>query len=441
MSVNIMNRSILTVNDDCLLHVYSFLDNDDVINMEKVCTRFEYIANRFYKTYKIVDLKSNYEWDEEIFEHLAPKVGSHAHTHTLIAEARVTSFHVRGRVIKPLLCHFTNLAHLHLEGVKKLTEYFEIMKIIFVKLRTAVLVNCGLEGDISDWIKDATQLKVLKLGRNQQLNGNFLLYLQNLKEFNIKDCDNIKACNFPQFCERNQTLESLNIHDWENLTQECVDAIAKYLKDLEKLMISVLESNCFMNFDALADLPKLNHLRLNGIEMIKIDSFIELLAQHDQLEYLDIFLDSLFALCTLIKFKKLKVLYLIDCLFSHLDAILQVLQCKDTLEEVYLSNSFVTDRGVIFLIENCPNLKKINLRGCFRITDTLMMELSHLTNRTQPLKIYVQYTEIDRSVASDLNLNDNPMLDIEWYTDSENEELMEDETDVTLSNSDGDEMN
>lgn len=50
-----MNKSILDVNEDCLLHIFSFLNVKDLLQTETVCKKFNYLARDSYRRIKICD--------------------------------------------------------------------------------------------------------------------------------------------------------------------------------------------------------------------------------------------------------------------------------------------------------------------------------------------------------------------------------------------------
>ncbi|GAB0088929.1 hypothetical protein DMENIID0001_033950 [Sergentomyia squamirostris] len=428
----IPSKTILILNDDCFLHIYSFLEHEDVLNMEMVCTRLEEVTNRFYRTYRVMDLDDG-TWWRKLFKQLAPKVAEYVQNLKVVRSATIN---IRGRNVKPLLCLFTNLEHLHIEEFKKMMEYSHVMTTLFVKLKTAVLVNCDLTDEIGTWISGATQLQVLDVAANHELTGDFLLLLHNLKELSINSCDGIEARYFLQFCENNCTLKRLDVFYWYNLTQECVDAIAHYLKNTEILLIGHGDFNGYtMTFDALGDLPNLKNLSFAyfGYNEIKdACTFVDLLANHNHLEYLHIEIDPCKrALRALTKFDKLKKLVLF-CEWVFIDEILQALQCKHVLEDVNLQATNVSNQGAISLIKSCPNLRKINLTCCKFITGKLLKDLRrHIKERSQPLKITLQYTDIDWNTVYDLGLQNNDMLDFNFNTDSELERTKEDYEDIT----------
>ncbi|KAJ8673258.1 hypothetical protein QAD02_004520 [Eretmocerus hayati] len=56
---DVCSIKIISLNDDCLRHIFNFLNASDVLNVELVCKRFNLMSQEFWKTLRTFDIASS----------------------------------------------------------------------------------------------------------------------------------------------------------------------------------------------------------------------------------------------------------------------------------------------------------------------------------------------------------------------------------------------
>ncbi|GAB0088747.1 hypothetical protein DMENIID0001_032110 [Sergentomyia squamirostris] len=411
-----MNQSLLKLNDDCLFCIFTHFNIRELAVLEKVCTRFQNVAESIYKTQKVLDFDS-LGTDITLMEvrHISAKLGPFVHT----VKATSTSFNkINPRFLITILKNCKNLQHLSLEGFNiNKQNCLKHLARTFTTLKTARLENCGIKDEISMCLRGASALEVLDLSQNSELIGQCLTVLRNITEMNLSYCQNLQPFHFVKFCEHNVTLRTLNIIRCDKINHTCFNTMSKFLENLENLMIC----NSYMNVNSgdyviLADLSKLTHLQINYNNFLNVDSFLARVSEKNRLEFLDISSGHLTrntsrALANFTKLKILKLNYKIECS----DDTLMQIACNNTLQELHIVGcTSITNEGLVAFIRKCNVLRFINVSGCYGITNDLLVNLlPYVADRAESLEIVVGGTQIAR-IEDIVNLLEVPKLKINY---------------------------
>ncbi|XP_059621021.1 uncharacterized protein LOC132264731 isoform X2 [Phlebotomus argentipes] len=418
-----MERSILKLNDDCVFSIFSYLNLRELLVMEKVCTRFQTVAEKIYKSQHVLDFDALGEQKQITLmevKNVSMRLGPHVHT----LKATSTSFRtINIRILLNILRYCVNLRNMYLSGFTISQSVLRVLTKTFVNLRVAQLENCSITDDIGDCLREAKHLETLDVSQNSEIVGKCLTVLQNIKEINLCCCNNLQVSHFKQFCERNQGLKSLNIIRCDKINHICLEVMARHLRSLESLMICNNYPNVNpTDYLVLGDLPCLKHLKINYNNFLNVDSFLAKLADRDILEYLDISAGHLTrntqrALSSFTKLKVLKLNYKIEC---NDDTLMQV-SSADTLQELHIVGcTSITNEGLVEFIKKCGLLARINISGCYGITNDLITSiLPFLDERIVPLELIVGGTQISTLIENQIQLLDNAKIKLDFSNTAE----------------------
>ncbi|GAB0088561.1 hypothetical protein DMENIID0001_030170 [Sergentomyia squamirostris] len=415
---------IFKLNTDCLLEIFSYFHLREIEPLELVCKRFQEVAQDAYRRYRTLDfdkLKDDCFYPVMLTEakQIARWVGPHVSTLKAKREAFKGYDDEAGRhepdenIIEYILSKCTkNLEHIVIEGFN-LSSCIGLLCEIADNLKTIKLERCQLNDDIGVVLKRATKLESLSLRGNEKILGTFLPDLKNLQELNLQGCQKLHANHFIAFCRSNGNLRYLNLISWENVNQKCLRKI-RGLQFLETLKIGHL-MNKSGDLLILKDLPRLQDLELRCTNVDKLPTFLDSLVTSERLRYLDLyFRGTPRALKSLTMFKSLKLLDIGHADFRN--PVLMKLSCKDTLEELNISqNRCITSKFLCQFVLQCPKLKLIDIRECRNISDKFVEDLlPHLHERSVHLEVKAAQSKISKDVEWKYNLHTHPKIQFNW---------------------------
>lgn len=255
---------------------------------------------------------------------------------------------------------------------------FDILK----GLKILKLGYCGQLRDSSMRIilKNNPELEILHIKGAFLLENLDLSKHKKLKEVDVSQCSRLND-NFLEQFEKLKNIESLNISNCFGITKKAVlkknvkklflDRVPISKKFFEGIQVNLIEElsishcpNLFRNkknrlkFKKFENLKKLNIDGISEIKKLKISNLIELKAS------------NCFSLCLPLKNKNLKMLSLSNYEFSK-ENLKNIFEFKN-LEFLDISFSEnVEDQFVLDCLQNLPNLKKIVVFGCFKLTENL----------------------------------------------------------------------
>lgn len=232
--------TIVMLNDNCLMKIFSFMDLMDLQTLASVCCRFKSICEDIYTKYKSLDLN--------LFRDISIR-DTHLMLHNVAPFLQSMKMPCNLQDYQWLILvakYCKNLNSFSLEGFRhwrnhNLTPFYEI----FGNLQRIELINCGLLDKylydmlhVSREFPEASVLEELNLSANCGLTGAALKNIVGLKAIDLSFCNNLQPYYFLQIVANNKNLRKLNIIDCSLLDKKCIEAIASHLKELEEIHVS-----------------------------------------------------------------------------------------------------------------------------------------------------------------------------------------------------------
>lgn len=358
---------IFMLNDDCLLHMFTFLDLDSLVNSAYVCKRFRtLLIQRFF-----------------------PKI--HKYTMTNESNPNLTLAKMRRTMlcIGPYITDLTYESDCDEES-NRTTKFLRVIaENIGSKIRRASL---SLVFDKNDHIsilkpifKQLESLRIVELNEDcEPYDIDFHALCPKLMEFEMiaempmiatcKPWKTLKCLSVPEFCVKTKTLisfikqnpqlTSLTFHLPD--TNRRIVAINKYLPDLEKISITFRygSNTVAENFVCLVTLHHLSEIELRNVPNADIHTVISHLLTFTSLRKINLFAqrftynvqsrdynEPLIRLAKLPQLKDLKLSYIA---FNEA-TLLDVIGFGNQLETLYIDNCVepFTDALVSNIAEAC----------------------------------------------------------------------------------------
>ncbi|GAB0091116.1 hypothetical protein DMENIID0001_059240 [Sergentomyia squamirostris] len=390
--------SILKLNNDCWLEIFSFLSLEEKTRLKFICKYFNELADESYKTCRIFDcvkLRKNPKITDEKLEEIALKIGKYVDI-LKISWGRNDD---KKRILAIFEC-CPKLKHLYLNG--DVTQIFvesqdkDILRKMLTKLKSLQMRHTTLNDDIGILFRDAGHLESLDLVTSE-INGSSFSHLKNLKVLNVDGSQINGSIAFEDFCQANLTLEKLDVSYADFFDQDCLNGVTRNLKNLHELNIGRYLYE--YRLDRVINLRNLTHLTIRCMRPNEW-SWLEALAEKKRLEYLSIIASSNERfLNALNKFQTLKILKIFSCINLD-DDFLANLPKPEILEELHIRGSKVSDDGAYdFITMKSSVLKYIDLTGCRNISDNFSCRIQKTVRKT-PLTIQAKYTGIRNSFQS-----------------------------------------
>ncbi|GAB0087104.1 hypothetical protein DMENIID0001_013780 [Sergentomyia squamirostris] len=261
-------QSMEILNNDCLLRIFSYLKMRELVALETMSTRFQDLVQYTYRKYKVFDVRKEECTTNAIAKLISTKIGPYVRT----LRAHDDDFGGALDLIftKPMLSiilrNCPKIEHLDFEwidlnGNDMLLEFHAYIR----RNNPCNIKSIKFQGGgLSDshhrdfkWLEDLKELETVNFCENVDLQGTCLLFMKNLKKIDLGECENIKPEYFVEFCKKNRTLISLNIINNRLGTQKCINAIGRYLKNLEDFDFDLGDFPINTKYDTLKKLPKL----------------------------------------------------------------------------------------------------------------------------------------------------------------------------------------
>ncbi|XP_055693240.1 uncharacterized protein LOC129795786 [Lutzomyia longipalpis] len=418
---DINKPSILILNNDCLLSIFSYLNVQELMIVERLCQRFEDVAQMCYRRYRELDFEELSQSTEDGFiklweaEEISSRVGRFVHVLKISSNSifmdNVDNDYLPMSVFK----HFENLRFIYLDNFDITSEScIEELRRTFPAIEYIVLDFCRCDDGIAAWLENLPKLQVVKFININEITGQCLTGLRGIKEIKLYNCNDLEPKYFEKFCEENPQIRKLFLYldIIQHNNRILLQSIAKNLKNLESL---VLWDICDMfdtfgtsgpNFEILGDLRKITRLRLcyTGHENSdKLDLFLENLSKNTHIECLNICCthydmqkSTLEMLGNFSELRILKLNYIPNCDFP-----LGRLSCFETLQELHLIGCEVTISALTDVIVKFKCLKLINLAQCPFDMNSLISITPLLISRTHVLEIIVNQTSVEEELKKE----------------------------------------
>ncbi|XP_055694876.1 F-box/LRR-repeat protein 2 [Lutzomyia longipalpis] len=440
------HKSILILNHDCLLSIFSYLDIREVITMEEVCTKFRTIAEMSYPSFRELNYDELAEAeDEPIPLQLAKQIAKRVGPYARVLVVSKSSFRMKGNAIPlSVLNYFTNLEGIQFTefdiltrpSLKRFTE-------IFKTIQHVSLERCNYTDSIGMCFTNATQLEFLQLNGNKNLTGVCLQSLRGLtklKHVDLSECASLEPGYFAEFCRNNPQLQSLSIVGCDTLNESSLSTIATIVLNVNALGISDHYHGANdSSFEKLANLPKLTKIDVKYSFPRDYDNLRLFWAKmHHRLEWImiishlkvfrkDFYESTLKELRYFTKLEALKLYHMNNCN----DSTLATLSCNNTLKKLCVVDCCsVSPRGLREFIMKCPSLDYINLSQNPQYGDEFLIDLEiHLKDRPGLLELCVNDTPIHEYIKSDSKrafiaqfyFNNKGRIELSWHPPSSRE--------------------
>jgi F-box domain len=410
------------LNDDCLLHVLSFLDFTDILSLKKVCVKFLELSEIHFKTVKSLAF-SHIKSKKKMTLHEAKLVMKTIGHNVKKASINSEKFYNR-RVLNFVPKYLINVKHLHLTGFKlESPAFWDQMSKILVNLETLDLSDNSdvNENFLKSFKKTSPKLKVLNVS-NSNVNGNFLHLLPMIESLNISGCRFVNGKQLCDFVDKNKNLKSLNVSKCPNLDGKDLNEILKKIPKCEALFLNnyyiddVTSRFVIPSINPLVTLKELTICNINFppcdqlLRTINLENSIEVL----NVSYGNLTLTSVYAISTMAHLKKLIMNFKNAVPEDLVDYLMELEQ----LEEIHMSCcSYLSPANVLRLI-SLPKLSFMDISRCYGFTNEFIIEAVHRLKERKLKKcftIHVGQTEIDQNVFDEPELTEClGIININW---------------------------
>lgn len=331
---------LMTLNDDCLLHVLRFISLVDLGSIKYTCKRLCQLADQSFKLYGDKSLKirsSSMFANIWILKHFGKRI------HSLSLDS-IYKRYVSLEMILEMIARFTG-----------------------EQLVSISLEDCDAEEDdtfecLKEVLKNVECIKFSWFGYDRHIDL-LLSYCENLKKVDING-ESIKLNS--DWCSKNTNVTHFTMSGLED--DEILDQICVNFTRLEHLSVDCIDKST----NKINQLYRLTHLRELKIEAFHVDmaKALHLFADKNVLEYLCIsFGDMTEELaCVVSDFPNLKKLA-----FENFDGfgenMQKILSSKlVNIEELSFTDcENVTFKAITKIIANNLNLQKLSVSGCDKI--------------------------------------------------------------------------
>lgn len=155
MELTTMN--ILELDTDCLYEIFSHLSIHDLVKVQRVCRKFEIIAEMHFKIIRRLDLRLRYiEFD--IIDELLMSLGPHIQELSFHGGFLINSNMIMS-VLRPIARYCRKLNLLELKYLTLNKEYIDVLKPQFRVIKILDIRNCSIEDEqyLCTTLKENTQ--------------------------------------------------------------------------------------------------------------------------------------------------------------------------------------------------------------------------------------------------------------------------------------------
>lgn len=377
------NLSILTLNDDCLLKVFSYLPMKEQLMLSKISLRFQEVLELHFKTHhrclKIheFDKLTLMNW-RELLQFCGQFIKSVVYCYDLSTE----------KVFDLIISFSPNIEALSLSCITKfLPGTFQKMNKKTPKLKKIELDDCKLNDKIIKEMTRLNELSDLRINESFQITGMYFKDFRHLKHLDINQCSNIQPKPFIEFLKVAGDLESLNILRCNRFTNDVFNEIPISCKSLKKLVIGTTYSG--WNLQKVAEIESLESIHIQHTDIYLKEEIIRDLSlkKADQLKEFHLTLTKFQKanetdLQNVLKFKNLDKLTLQGFKEMKNDYLVLVAKELPQLKRAsFAYNEEMTQSGILKFIESCPFLMEIDLTHCMLGTDFSAELMKLLENR------------------------------------------------------------
>ena len=396
------------LNEDCLLHVISFLDVLDILSLKKVSKKFSELGDVHLRSIKRLNF-TNIKSSSKLTFHEAKLVVRAVGSNIAYASINSEKFYSR-RVLSLIPKYLTNLKYLHLTGFKLEDQSFwDQMSKILIMLETLDLSDNSEinENFLKSFKKLQPRLKKLDVS-NSNVNGNFLKMIPHVEWLNISGCGYITGKQLIKFVVIRKSLKSLNIGKCPNIYGKDVNEMLKNVPQLEMLSLNnyyVDDETSRFVIPSINPLMSLKELTIQNVNYPPSDQLLRTINLNNCIETLNISygnltLTSVHAMRTMKHLKKLIINFKNSVPEDFVDYLMEL----EKLEELHFSCcSYISPANVLRLMV-LRSLKFLDISRCYGFTNEFIIHAVKTLKETQPRNkflIRIGQTEINQNAFND----------------------------------------
>lgn len=417
------------LNNDCLMHIFSFLNKRERIGIERVCKRWQTVGLDMWTCQKHLDFASLFPLASGFFRNMPiliaflKRCGANLQSLDISHKAH----HLNGPVLRTVATYCTNLQCLNLAGLPVTSSGLRILSAVSYKLRVLNLDGCSgaFDKDLHNVFLHSPHLESVTLSHNSVLTGKCLSGLARapLKELVMDGCNNLRSRNLVNGLLVLKSLSRLSLNSCINLTSSDVADITGAVPMLCSLSLEhyfpLFNSTTLKALNQLHDLISLT-LQLNPAVN---DQIMDVIARSchkieelnitgcssnswEQMSVTDVGLRCLAALPNLVC---LSMSYLANVS----DTALEVIASRGKLRKLMCRGcpSF-TDVGCISVVTSCNELELFDFSGCDLVSDaTVQAALDSVKLRTNNIKLTLV---VGGTSVSDFDIvEENSLLEVD----------------------------
>lgn len=416
---------LTTLDDDCLLHVMSFLDPLDVFTLKKICWKFLELSEFYFRTIKslnFMEIKGKKKLTLLESKIVSEKVGKKVKNLTVNSD----KFNNQ-RILNFIPKYFTNLKVLKLIGFKlDNVNYWQQMKKILLNLEVLDLSDNSLidESFVNCFNGNVKKLRALNVA-NSNVYGDFLEKVQFIESLNISECRNINGRQLIAYVKANQNLRDLNLGKCPNVYGRALNEMLTHALHLKSLTLNnyyIDEDTSRFIIPNINSMLHLEELCIQNINYPPCDQLLRTINLKNSIETLNISygnltLTTVYAISTMKHLKKL----IMNFKTSVSDDLVEYLIDKEKLEEIHIAGcSYLSPDNVLRLLE-IKTLKFLDISRCYGFNNEFIQEASKILASSQPrdrFLMHVGQTDIESSIYEDNKFVSDcrKYLTLEWIT-------------------------
>lgn len=390
---------IFTLNEDCLLHLCTFLDLDSLVNLSEVCKLFHNLLHRHsFSRFRRFDVNNS---------------------------GGCVSMPLR-KMRRTLRCIGPHIVELNYQNSLRQKKFLQMLaEYIGPNLRRAQFRNSSLCEDnrifvLAPILRPVEYLEIYDFDYNQHDEIDFEAICPNLIELNLKVNMRLDLC-----CKPWTKLQRLNIMNNERLHTHTFVALVEQNPQITVLEFSTFESDTRLQAIA-ANLPQLQKLTLDSLDwnlagwhlvhLIGLQHLTEINLQTLDYQHLRGIFDGLATV------KQLERISLHayrpedeaqDGEQDYERSMVDVARQLPNLCEFSIKSIAVTDSNLVAFVRLADKLKTLHVHSCLIICDALILDIanvltlyrSSLNNDVRPLLMFVNPDNL-------LNLNVRRNVDV-----------------------------
>lgn len=434
-SLNLMNvnekidnsesQLLSILDDDCLLHVMSFLEPNDVFVLKRVCSKFNGLADYYFRTIKALELTTAVGYKRMTLleaKLICEKIGKNV-TKLSVDNEKFNSPRILSFVPK----FFPRLKHLKLVGFKlDSKEFWNQMKQVLKTLETLDLSDNSLihESFVSSFAKVTTPNLRSLIVSNTNVTGDFLKNVHFLTFLDISGCRNINGRDLIPYVKANKNLLSLNIGRCPNVYGRALNEILINSQQLTSITLNnyyVDEETSRFIIPNINSMVNLKELVIQNLNYPPCDQLLRTINLKNRIEMLDISygnltLTTIYAISTMKNLRKLVMNFKSNVSDDLIDYLVDI----HGLEEIHIAGcSYLSSESVLRLF-SIKSLQFLDISCCYGFSNDFIHEAIAKIIENLPrncLTCHVGLTEIDQTILDDANyLNYKKYLHLSWKT-------------------------